>query len=189
MERRRLHRDDPRRAGQHGPGPDHRGDRLRAGHRRDRHQDEAPSTCPKFPDGTYHAFITPETARQDHDAGRANWAGPTRPSTPTPRPSSTARSARSGASGSWRRTALNAGTANEVVVFGPEAYVVGDFQTVAGVPRRTRWRPRRPAGAARDHGLEGHDGLTLVAFDGTPAMGPAGQHAGLPASTRPPSLP
>jgi N4-gp56 family major capsid protein len=127
---------------------------------------------PRFPDGYYHAFITPETAAKVMtQVGELGW-------TDTKKYADTS-ALLNGEIGSFRgirfieTNRLNAGTPDKIVIFGPEAYVAGDWQTIQAyriAPGGDHADPLHQRGIM---GWKGMTGYSLVAFDGTPAMGPA----------------
>jgi hypothetical protein len=127
---------------------------------------------PKFPDGTYHAFITPETAAKVMtQVGELGW-------TDTAKYADT-QALLNGEIGKFRgvrfleTNRLNAGTPDKIVLFGPEAYVAGDWQSIEAYRVGRGGDHADPLAQRAIMGWKGMMGYTLVAFDGTPAMGPA----------------
>lgn len=128
---------------------------------------------PMFNDGTYHAWVTPETASKIMtEAGELGWTD-------------TAKYANSmallnGEIGMFRgirfieTNRLNAGSVDEVIAFGPEAYICGDWQTVEAYRVARGGDHADPLAQRAIMGWKGMMGYKLVAFDGTPALGPTG---------------
>jgi N4-gp56 family major capsid protein len=126
---------------------------------------------PKFPDGTYHGFISPETAAKVMtQVGELGWTDTSK--------YGNVDAILNGEIGRfrgvrWMETARFPTTPDQVVVFGPEAFVAGDWQTIQAYR----------VGAGSDHadplaqraimGWKGMTGYAQVAFDGSPVMGPA----------------
>lgn len=132
---------------------------------------------PKFSDGYYHGFITPETAAKVMtQVGELGW-------TDTKKYADT-QALLTGEIGSFRGVRfmetprLNAGTPDKVVVFGPEAYVIGDFQTIQAYRVAAGSDHADPLAQRAIMGWKGMMGYTLVAFDGSPVMGPTNNITG-----------
>ena len=126
---------------------------------------------PKFSDGTYHAFITPEGASLlMTQVGELGWTDTAKYASP--------KALLNGEIGTFRgvrfieTNRLNAGTA-EIVIFGPEAYVAGDYQTIEAYRVGRGGDHADPLAQRAIMGWKGMMGYSLIAFDGTPAMGPA----------------
>ena len=138
---------------------------------------------PMFSDGTYHSFVTPETAAKIMlETGELGW-------TDTKKYTNNS-DILNGEIGTFRgvrfieTNRLNAGTVDEIVLSGPEAYVVGDFQTIEAYRVGRGGDHADPLAQRAIMGWKGMMGQTLVAFDGTPvAMGPAGNVQGYRAYT------
>jgi N4-gp56 family major capsid protein len=131
---------------------------------------------PKFSDGTYHGFISPEgAALLMTQVGELGWTDTAKYANP--------KAILNGEIGTFRgvrfieTNRINAGTA-EIVLFGPEAYVVGDFQTIQAYRVGRGGDHADPLAQRAIMGWKGMMGYSLVAFDGTPAMGPANNLTG-----------
>jgi N4-gp56 family major capsid protein len=127
---------------------------------------------PKFPDGYYHAFITPETASKVMtQVGELGWTDTMK--------YNNSQAILNGEIGSFRgirfieTNRLNSGTPDKIVIFGPEAYVCGDWQTIQAYRIAPGGDHADPLSQRGIMGWKGMTGYTLVAFDGTPAMGPS----------------
>jgi N4-gp56 family major capsid protein len=127
---------------------------------------------PTFPDGTYHGFITPETAAKvTTQVGELGWTDTSKYAQPD--------AILNGELGKFRgvrwieANRLNSGATDEVVIFGPEAYIAGDFQTIQAYRVGAGGDHADPLGQRAIMGWKGMMGYALVAFDGSPAMGPA----------------
>jgi N4-gp56 family major capsid protein len=132
---------------------------------------------PTFPDGTYHAFITPElSAKIMTQVGELGWTDTAKYAEP--------QALLNGEIGRFRgirfmeTNRLNSGATNELVAFGPEAYVAGDFQTIEAYRVGRGGDHADPLAQRAIMGWKGMTGYTLVAFDGSPAMGPAANTQG-----------
>jgi N4-gp56 family major capsid protein len=127
---------------------------------------------PKYPDGTYHAWVTPETgAKIKAETGELGWTDTMKYANP--------QNLLNGEIGTFRgfrfmeTNRLNNGSIDEVVACGPEAYVAGDFQTMEAYRVGRGGDHADPLAQRAIMGWKGMFGFTLVAFDGTPAMGPS----------------
>ena len=132
---------------------------------------------PKFPDGTYHGFLTPETAALIMtQVGELGWTDTAKYADTT--------ALLNGEIGKFRgvrfmeTNRLNAGATPNIVIFGPEAFVLGDFQTVQAYRVGRGGDHADPLAQRAIMGWKGMIGQSLVAFDGTPAMGPVGNTQG-----------
>lgn len=132
---------------------------------------------PTFSDGLYHAFTSPETAAKImSETGAIGWLETQKYTNSTP--------IMNGELGSFRgirfieANRLNAGTPDRVVVFGPGAYVYGDFSTLQAYRVAAGGDHADPLQQRAIMGWKCMLGFTLVAFDGTPAMGPTGNTQG-----------
>jgi N4-gp56 family major capsid protein len=128
------------------------------------------ANMPKFSDGTYHAFISPEgSALLMTQVGELGWTDTAKYANP--------KALLNGEIGTFRgvrfieTNRINAGTAG-IVIFGPEAFVCGDFQTIEAFRVGRGGDHADPLAQRAIMGWKGMMGYTLVAFDGTPAMGP-----------------
>jgi N4-gp56 family major capsid protein len=127
---------------------------------------------PKFSDGYYHAFITPETAAKVmSQVGELGWTDTKKYADPS--------AILNGEIGSFRgvrfleTNRLNAGTPDKIVIFGPEAYVCGDWSTIEAYRVGRGGDHADPLSQRAIMGWKGMMGYSLVAFDGSPAMGPS----------------
>jgi hypothetical protein len=127
---------------------------------------------PKFPDQTYHAYVAPETAAKiKAETGELGWTDTMKYANPN--------NLLNGEIGTFRgfrfmeTNRIGDGTVAEVTAFGPEAYVVGDFQTIEAYRVGRGGDHADPLAQRAIMGWKGMMGQTLVAFDGSPAMGPA----------------
>ena len=127
---------------------------------------------PKFPDQTYHAFVTPETAAAIMtETGELGWTDTKKYANPN--------DLLNGEVGTFRgirfieTNRINDGATDEIVAFGPEAYVIGDFQTIEAYRVGRGGDHADPLAQRAIMGWKGMMGTTLVTFDGSPAMGPA----------------
>jgi hypothetical protein len=73
---------------------------------------------------------------------------------------------------------LNDGSTDSIVVFGPEAYVCGDWQTIEAYRVARGNDHADPLAQRAIMGWKGMMGYSLLAFDGSPAMGPTGNTTG-----------
>lgn len=132
---------------------------------------------PTFPDRTYHAWVTPETAAKIMaETGELGWTDAAK--------YANTRGLLTGEIGMFRglrfmeTSRLNAGSTDEVIAFGPEAYVAGDFQTLEAYRVARGNDHADPLAQRAIMGWKGMWGFSLVAFDGTPAMGPTANTTG-----------
>jgi N4-gp56 family major capsid protein len=132
---------------------------------------------PTFSDGTYHAFTSPETAAKImSETSALGWVDTIKYTNATP--------IMNGELGAFRglrfieTNRINSGTPDRVVAFGPEAYVYGDFSTVQAFRQAAGGDHADPLAQRAIMGWKAMMGFTLVAFDGTPAMGPTGNTQG-----------
>ena len=124
---------------------------------------------PTFPDGTYHAVISPaDAALIMTQTGELGWTDASK--------YAQARELLNGELGTFRGIRFvesNRVADHKTVVFGPNFFVWGDYQTVQAyrvAPGGDHADPLAQRGLV---GWKGMWGLKLVAFDGTPVMGPA----------------
>jgi N4-gp56 family major capsid protein len=127
---------------------------------------------PRFPDGFYHAFITPETsAKVMQQVGELGWTDTKKYADAT--------ALLNGEIGSFRgvrfmeTNRLNSGAVDRIAIFGPEAYVAGDWQSISAYRVGAGGDHADPLAQRAIMGWKGMMGYTLVAFSGAPAMGPA----------------
>jgi N4-gp56 family major capsid protein len=127
---------------------------------------------PTFTDNSYHAWVTPETAAKiKAQTGELGWTDAVKYANPT--------ALLNGEIGMFRgmrfmeTNRLNAGATDEVIAFGPESYVAGDFQTLEAYRVARGNDHADPLGQRALMGWKGMWGFTLTAFDGTPALGPS----------------
>lgn len=129
---------------------------------------------PMFPDGTYHAIISPaDAALIMTQTGELGWTDA----------SKYAQSEKllNGELGKFRGIRFvesNRVADHKTVVFGPNFFVWGDYQTIQAyrvAPGGDHADPLAQRGLV---GWKGMWGVKLVAFDGSPAMGPASNTAG-----------
>jgi N4-gp56 family major capsid protein len=132
---------------------------------------------PRFSDNTYHAWVSPETAAKiKAETGELGWTDTMKYANPG--------NLLNGEVGTFRgirfmeTNRLNAGTPDEVVAFGPEAYVVGDYQTLEAYRVGRGGDHADPLAQRAIMGWKGMWGFSLVQFDGTPVMGPASNATG-----------
>lgn len=123
---------------------------------------------PMFPDGTYHALISPtDAAVAMTEAGALGW-------TETAKYAASVRLL-NGEIGTFRGVRFiesNRITDGKTIVFGPDAWVWGDYQTIQAyrvAPGGDHADPLAQRGLV---GWKGMWGMALVAFDGSPAVGP-----------------
>lgn len=124
---------------------------------------------PMFPDGTYHAIISPaDAALIMTQTGELGWTDTSKYAQST--------KLLNGELGTFRGIRFiesNRVADHKTVVFGPDFFVWGDYQTVQAyrvAPGGDHADPLAQRGLV---GWKGMWGLKLVAFDGTPVMGPA----------------
>jgi hypothetical protein len=132
---------------------------------------------PRFSDGYYHAFITPETAAKVMtQVGELGWTDTKKYADST--------ALLNGEIGSFRgvrfmeTNRLNSGSSDTIVIFGPESYVCGDWQTIEAYRVARGGDHADPLAQRAIMGWKGMMGYSLLAFDGTPAMGPASNPTG-----------
>ena len=68
---------------------------------------------------------------------------------------------------------LNSGATDQIVVFGPEAFVCGDWQTIEAYRVGRGNDHADPLAQRAIMGWKGMMGYSLINFDGSPVMGPA----------------
>jgi N4-gp56 family major capsid protein len=125
---------------------------------------------PQFSDGTYHAFVSPETASIIMaQTGELGWTDAKKYQNPS--------DLMNGEIGTFRgvrfiETNRIAATPSVVYLFGPESYVCGDWQTVSAYRVARGGDHADPLAQRAIMGWKAMMGFSLVAFDGTPVMGP-----------------
>lgn len=124
---------------------------------------------PAFPDGTYHALISPvDAAIIMKETGELGWTEVSK--------YAQGEAILNGELGKFRGVRFvesNRITDGKTLVFGPGAWVWGDYQTIQAyrvAPGGDHADPLAQRGLV---GWKGMWGMQIVAFDGTPAMGPA----------------
>jgi N4-gp56 family major capsid protein len=129
---------------------------------------------PTFPDGTYHALISPaDAALVMTQTGELGWTDTMK--------YANGKAILNGELGTFRGVRFiesNRVADHKTVVFGPDFFVWGDYQTIQAyrvAPGGDHADPLAQRGLV---GWKGMWGLKLVAFDGSPAMGPATNTAG-----------
>lgn len=131
---------------------------------------------PTFPDGYFHAFIAPETsALVMTQVGELGWTDTKKYQDPS--------GILNGEIGAFRgirfiETNRLPASPSQIVLFGPDAYVAGDWQTLQAYRVNAGADHADPLAQRAVMGYKGMWGFTLVAFDGTPAMGPASNATG-----------
>jgi len=128
------------------------------------------ANVPQFSDGTYHAFISPEGAALiQTQVGELGWTDTAKYANP--------KALLNGEIGTFRgirfieSNRMPAGAS--VYLFGPEAYVCGDWSTIEAYRVGRGGDHADPLAQRAIMGWKGMMGYALVAFDGSPAMGPA----------------
>lgn len=129
---------------------------------------------PQFPDGTYHCLISPaDAATVMTQTGELGWTDVMKYAKPV--------NILNNEIGTFRGVRFvesNRVTDHKSVLFGPDWFVWGDYQTIQAfrvAPGGDHADPLAQRGLV---GWKGMWGLALVAFDGTPAMGPASNALG-----------
>lgn len=130
---------------------------------------------PPFPDGTYHVLISPtDAAKIMQQTGELGWTDTMKYAKD--------QALLNGEIGSYRGLRFietNRATDGKAVVFGPNAVVWGDYQTIQTfrvAPGGDHADPLAQRGLV---GWKGMWGMALVAFDGSPmAVGPASNTLG-----------
>lgn len=129
---------------------------------------------PKFPDGTYHALISPaDAAIVMLDTESNGWTETSKYAQPG--------MLLNGELGRFRGVTFiesNRITDGKTVVFGPEMVIWGDWQTIQAyrvAPGGDHADPLAQRGLV---GWKGMWGMKLAEFDGTPAIGPASNPGG-----------
>ena len=129
---------------------------------------------PTFPDGTYHGIISPaDAASVMTQTGELGWTDTVK--------YANGKALLNGEIGTFRNVRFvesNRVADHKTVIFGPDFYVWGDYQTIQAyrvAPGGDHADPLAQRGLV---GWKGMWGLKLVAFDGSPAMGPASNTAG-----------
>lgn len=129
---------------------------------------------PTFPDGTYRAFISPaDAALVMTQTGELGWTDAVK--------YANGRALLNGELGTFRGVRFiesNRVADHKTVFTGPDFFVWGDYQTIQAyrvAPGGDHADPLAQRGLV---GWKGMWGLKLVAFDGSPAMGPATNTAG-----------
>lgn len=124
---------------------------------------------PTFPDGTYHALISPADAGQLMIDTRADgWMETTKYTMPG--------GILNGEIGLWRGVRFissNRISNGKTVIFGPGAIAWGDYQTIQAYRVAPGGDHADPLAQRGLLGWKGMWGMKIVGFDGTPAMGPA----------------
>jgi len=129
------------------------------------------ANVPTFADGYYHAFIAPETSQLVMtQVGELGW-------TDTKKYADTS-ALLNGEIGSFRgvrfiETNRLPSTPAQIIIFGPEAYVAGDWSTIEAYRVGRGGDHADPLAQRAIMGWKGMMGYALTAFDGSPAMGPA----------------
>ena len=129
---------------------------------------------PMFPDGTYHGIISPaDAALLMTQTGELGWTDAVK--------YANSKALLNGEIGTFRGVRFvesNRVADHKTVVFGPDFFVWGDYQTIQAyrvAPGGDHADPLAQRGLV---GWKGMWGLKLVAFDGSPAMGPASNIVG-----------
>jgi N4-gp56 family major capsid protein len=124
---------------------------------------------PTFPDGTYHSLINPaESAALMNQTGEIGWTDTMK--------YANAKALLTGEIGTLRGVRFiesNRVAGNKTVIFGPDAFIWGDYQTIQAyrvAPGGDHSDPLAQRGLV---GWKGMWGLKTNEVDGTPAMGPA----------------
>lgn len=124
---------------------------------------------PMFPDGTYHALISPvDAAIVMKETGELGWTEVTK--------YASGEAILAGELGKFRGVRFiesNRATDGKTIFFGPGFVVWGDYQTIQSyrvAPGGDHADPLAQRGLV---GWKGMWGMKVLAFDGTPAMGPA----------------
>jgi N4-gp56 family major capsid protein len=124
---------------------------------------------PTFPDGTYHAIISPaDAALLMTQVGELGWTDTVK--------YANGQALLNGEIGTFRGVRFiqsNRVADHKTVIFGPDFFVWGDIQTVQAyrvAPGGDHADPLAQRGLV---GWKGMWGMKLVQFDGSPAMGPA----------------
>jgi N4-gp56 family major capsid protein len=124
---------------------------------------------PTFPDGMYHALINPsEAAALMNQTGETGWTDTVK--------YANAKALLTGELGQLRGVRFiesNRVSGSKTVIFGPDAFVWGDYQTIRAyrvAPGGDHADPLAQRGLV---GWKGMWGLKINEFTGTPAMGPA----------------
>lgn len=132
------------------------------------------ANVPTFPDGTYHAFISPaDAAVVMSETGLLGWTETAK--------YANGMAVMNGELGAFRGIRFiesNRIPDHKTVVHGPGAWVWGDYQTIQAyrvAPGGDHTDPLAQRGLV---GWKGMWGMSLVGFDGSPAFGPAGNTEG-----------
>jgi N4-gp56 family major capsid protein len=129
---------------------------------------------PMFPDGTYHALISPANAAfVMTETGELGWTDTVKYANGT--------KLLNGELGTFRGVRFmesNRIPDGKVVIFGPGAFVWGDYQTIQAYRVAPGGDHADPLGQRGLVGWKGMWGMALTAFDGTPAIGPASNTKG-----------
>jgi N4-gp56 family major capsid protein len=127
------------------------------------------ANVPAFPDGTYHALISPgDAALLMSQTGELGWTDTMK--------YANGKAILNGELGTFRGARFiesNRIADSKTVFFGPDAFIWGDYQTIRAyrvAPGGDHADPLAQRGLV---GWKGMWGLKLNEFDGTPAMGPA----------------
>ena len=127
------------------------------------------ANVPAFPDGTYHALISPgDAALLMTQTGELGWTDTIK--------YANGKALLNGELGTFRGARFiesNRIADSKTVFFGPDAFIWGDYQTIRAyrvAPGGDHADPLAQRGLV---GWKGMWGLKLNEFDGTPAMGPA----------------
>jgi len=129
------------------------------------------ANVPTFDDGFYHAFIAPETsALVMTQVGELGWTDTKKYADQS--------AIMNGEIGSFRgvrfiETNRLPNTPAQIIIFGPEAYVAGDYSTIEAYRVGRGGDHADPLAQRAIMGWKGMMGYALTAFDGSPAMGPA----------------
>jgi len=130
---------------------------------------------PTYPDGTYHGFLSPEAAAQIMtETGELGWTDTKKYQNPTDLLNGEVGTFRGVRFMETNRLPENNTTPWDLYLSGPEAYAIGDFQTVEAYRIARGGDHADPLAQRAIMGWKGMIGQTLVGFDGSPLMGPAG---------------
>ena len=124
---------------------------------------------PMFPDGTYHAIISPaDAALLMTQTGELGWTDTMK--------YANGKALLNGEIGTFRGIRFiesNRVADHKTVVFGPDFFVWGDYQTIQAYRVAPGGDHADPLAQRGLIGWKGMWGLKLVQFDGSPVMGPA----------------
>jgi N4-gp56 family major capsid protein len=129
------------------------------------------ANVPTFPDGYFHAFIAPETSSLVMtQVGELGWTDTKKYADPS--------GILNGEIGSFRgvrfiETNRLPASPAQIIIFGPGAYICGDWQTIEAYRVGRGGDHADPLAQRAVMGWKGMMGYSLINFDGSPAMGPA----------------